>query len=129
MSRLLVVEDNDLNQKLMERFLGSLGYEVLVATDSGEADRAVAAGAVDLVLLDVSLPGEDGLSWIRRHRSHGAAWPTVAVTAHALHGHREAALAAGCDDYLAKPIGLQELEDLVALILRGDHPRVRARRS
>lgn len=113
MSRLLVVEDNALNQKLLVRFLGSLGHAVSVAADTSEADRALLAGAFDLVLLDVSLPGEDGLTWLRRQRAAGARWPAVAVTAHALTGDREAALAAGCEDYLAKPIGLRELQAVV----------------
>ena len=113
MRRLLVVEDNALNQKLLARFLSSLGYEVLVAGSTEEADRLLVGDPPALVLLDVSLPGEDGLTWLRRRRAGGDTWPAMAVTAHALPGDREAALAAGCIDYLAKPIGLKALRAAV----------------
>jgi len=114
MSRILVIEDNALNQKLLVRFLSALGYEIAVAATTSEADAVVDAEAPTLVLLDFSLPGEDGLTWLRRRRARGDIWPAVAVTAHALRGDREAALAAGCDGYLAKPIALDELQALVA---------------
>jgi CheY-like chemotaxis protein len=117
MSRLLIVEDNPLNQKLLARYLAALGYEVLVAASTAEADLLVAQAPPALVLLDVSLPGEDGLTWLRRRRASGDTWPAVAVTAHALIGDRETALAAGCIGYLAKPISLKALRAMVEALV------------
>lgn len=106
----LVLEDNAINQKLVVRFLGAKGYRVIGASSTEEADAVLKTETPGLILVDVSLPGEDGLSWVRRiRRGEGPRIPTVAVTAHALPQDRDRALAAGCEDFITKPIDLKML--------------------
>src|SRR5688572_20179078 len=102
---ILVVEDTLGNQVLIRSVLQAGGYEVTLAADAHEADEAVARGSFDLILMDVTLPGEDGLSITRRLKSSPATAhiPVVALTAAAMKGDEEKALAAGCDRYLSKP--------------------------
>lgn len=110
----LVIEDNAVNQKLVVRYLVAKGYRVVATANAQEADAAFGAERPGLVLVDVSLPGEDGLSWVRRTRARGEREvPIVALTAHALPQDRERALAAGCEDFLTKPV---ELKLLLAVI-------------
>ncbi len=109
--RILLAEDNAVNQKLALRLLGQLGYEVPVAGDGQQAIDALEAGDFDVVLMDVQMPELDGLEATRRIR---ARWPDrrlriVAMTANAMAGDREACLAAGMDDYISKPIRVGEL--------------------
>ncbi len=114
--RVLVVEDNAMNQKLVSRFLEAKGFVTFLSGSTAEAEQWLASQRADLILMDVSLPGEDGLSLVRRLRASASPRvPIIAVTAHAMPGDRELALGAGCDDYLAKPI---ELSELLALMLR-----------
>lgn len=111
MSRhVLVIEDNLVNQKLVMKYLSAKGYRVVGAGTTEEADAAFVADKPGLVLVDVSLPGEDGLSWVRRIRgSGGEAVPMVALTAHALPADRERCLAAGCEEFVTKPVELKAL--------------------
>jgi GAF domain-containing protein/CheY-like chemotaxis protein len=109
--RILLAEDNPVNQKLALRLLGQLAYEADVANDGRQALDAIAAGAFDVVLMDVQMPELDGLGATREIRSR---WPErplwiVAMTANAMAGDREACFAAGMNDYLAKPIRPTEL--------------------
>jgi CheY-like chemotaxis protein/anti-sigma regulatory factor (Ser/Thr protein kinase) len=109
--RILLAEDNPVNQKLALRLLGQLAYEADVANDGRQALDAIAAGAFDVVLMDVQMPELDGLGATREIRSR---WPErplwiVAMTANAMAGDREACFAAGMNDYLAKPIRPAEL--------------------
>ena len=109
--RILLAEDNPVNQKLALRILSKLGYAADVAGDGLEAIAALEQGHYDLVLMDVQMPHLDGLEATRRIR---ARWPEVgprivAMTANAMAEDREACLAAGMDDYLAKPIRTEEL--------------------
>ncbi|HSS35725.1 MAG TPA: GAF domain-containing protein, partial [Patescibacteria group bacterium] len=109
--RILLAEDNPVNRKLALRILGKLGYEADVAVDGVEAIAALERSTYDLVLMDVQMPELDGLEATRRIR---ARWPDgrpriVAMTANAMAEDREACLAAGMDDYLAKPIRTEEL--------------------
>jgi CheY-like chemotaxis protein len=103
---ILVVEDNEANQMLVRAVLELEGYGVAIAGSGPEAMDEVAAQAPDLILMDLQLPGEDGLSLTRRLKAdpRTSDIPIVALTAHAMQGDRELALAAGCAGYIAKPI-------------------------
>ena len=102
----LLIEDNDVNRELVEDLLGVAGYAV-VAYPSGEEGMAWLAGnRPDLILMDINLPGQDGLALARqiKSRPETARIPVVALTAYAMNGDRERILAAGCDGYISKPI-------------------------
>jgi signal transduction histidine kinase/ActR/RegA family two-component response regulator len=104
--RILVVEDNDVNQLVIQRQLERLGCEVLLVGDGQAAVSACLAERFALVLMDVQLPQLDGLAATAaiRAREHDYRTPVVALTAHTLQGERERCLAAGMDDYLTKPV-------------------------
>jgi CheY-like chemotaxis protein len=110
--RILLAEDNVVNQKLALRLLQRMGYAAEVAADGLEAIAALEAGTFDLVLMDVQMPELDGLEATRRIRRR---WPgtsgprIVAMTANAMTGDRELCLAAGMDGYISKPIRTEEL--------------------
>jgi PAS domain S-box-containing protein len=110
--RILLAEDNPVNQTVVVRFLELLGYRTDLVEDGASAVEAALSGTYDLVLMDWQMPGMDGLSAareIRRREAAGRRVPIVALTAHALPEHREACLAAGMDGYLTKPLALAEL--------------------
>lgn len=102
----LVVEDNEANQMLARVVLELEGYRVEIAGSAPEARELLRAAVPDLVLMDVQLPGQDGLSLTRELKAEAATarMPIVALTAHAMTGDRELALKAGCAGYIAKPI-------------------------
>jgi two-component system, sensor histidine kinase and response regulator len=106
--RILLAEDNPVNQQLAVRLLEKRGHRVVVAPDGGEALRVLARDAFDLILMDVQMPGVDGLeatAMIReREQATGKHIPIIAMTARAMKEDREACLAAGMDGYVAKPI-------------------------
>lgn len=104
--RILVVDDNEANQLLTSAILERAGYVVSVAATSDEARSVMRETTPDLILMDVQLPGEDGLTFTRRLRSDPAtaAIPIVALTALAMAGDRERTLDAGCSGYISKPI-------------------------
>ena len=106
----LLVEDNEKNMKLLRDVLTAKGYRVLEATSGEEAVRCAAAAAPRLVLMDVQLPGIDGVEALRRIRAdpRTAAIPVVALTAQAMEGDRDRFLAAGFDGYLSKPVDIAE---------------------
>ncbi|MGH6894509.1 MAG: ATP-binding protein [Dongiaceae bacterium] len=114
---ILVAEDNDINRELVIQMLARLGYQATTASNGREALAAAEAKAFDLILMDIQMPEMDGLSAADAIRAlpdtHGSA-PIVAVTANAMVGDRERYLAAGFDDYLAKPLRLDQLQDVVA---------------
>jgi CheY-like chemotaxis protein len=104
--RILVVDDNPANVRLTAWVLGAAGFQVQTASTPEEALSAIAASLPDLVLMDLQLPGTDGLTLTRQLRQDPAtaALVIVAFTAYAMRGDEEKALAAGCDGYLSKPI-------------------------
>jgi len=119
MRRILLVEDNEMNRDMLSRRLARQGYDVVLAPD-GEAGVALAADVrPDLILMDMSLPGIDGWEATRRIRGEPALRhiPIIALTAHAMTGAREAATAAGCDDYDTKPVELPRLLAKMRLLL------------
>ena len=118
--RILLAEDNLVNQNLVVRLLGKAGHNVVVAGNGKEALAALAKagpGAFDLVLMDVQMPEMDGFEAAaairKKERGTGTHLPIVAMTAHAMKGDRERCLAAGMDGYLPKPVKREELIDAV----------------
>jgi len=117
--RVLLVEDNPINQMLAVEMLKLVGCEATVIDNGADAVAAVERERFDLVLMDWQMPGMDGLEAIRRiraweARSHATRVPIAAITANAMAGDRETCLAAGADDYLAKPFRLEEINALLA---------------
>jgi len=113
--RVLLVEDNEVNQILATEVLRDAGYTVGVAGDGLQALDAVAREHWDLILMDVQMPHLDGFEATRRLRSQELKMPIIAMTANAMAGDRERCLEAGMDDYLSKPL---DLDDLVARVGR-----------
>ena len=116
---ILIVDDNPANLRLLSFLLGAAGYPIRTATSAEEALAALRAEVPSLLLLDIRLPGMDGLTLTRQLRADPATRDLViiAVTAHAMRGEREAALAAGCNDFVTKPIDTRALRELVARYL------------
>ena len=109
--KILVVEDNQVNQKLALRILQQMGYRADIASNGLEAVESVERQTYDVILMDVQMPEMDGLEATRQIL---ARWPAnhpriIGLTANALEGDREACLAAGMDDYISKPIRVHEL--------------------
>ena len=111
----LVVEDNALNLKLIRDVLEHAGFTVLVATSGEEGVDVATRGGLDLVLMDLQLPGIDGTEAMRRIRAHPGSreLPVVAVTAFAMPADREQVSSAGFDGYLEKPISTRALPEVV----------------
>jgi CheY-like chemotaxis protein len=117
--RILIVDDNAQNLKLARVILSTAGYEVATARDAEEAVETVPAFSPALILMDLQLPGMDGLELTRRLKSDptSAHIRVVALTAYAMKGDEEKARAAGCDGYITKPIDTDALPKLVAEVL------------
>jgi len=113
--RVLVVEDNEKNMKLFRDVLQASGYETLEATTGEEAIDLACASGPALVLMDVQLPGMDGIEALARLRGdeRTAAIPVLALTAQAMRGDRERVLVAGFDGYISKPVDVIELVNAV----------------
>jgi CheY-like chemotaxis protein len=120
---ILIVDDNPQNLKLARILLAGEGYEVRTATDAEQALEVLRSFDPRLILMDLQLPGMDGLSLTRQLKSDPAraGITIVALTAYAMKGDAEKALAAGCDGYIAKPIDTDALPRLVARYL-GEQP-------
>jgi CheY-like chemotaxis protein len=110
-STLLLVEDNKLNRDSLQRRLQNRGYRVFAASTGEEGVDMARAQLPDLVLMDIGLPGIDGLEATRRIKNHPPTshTPVIALTAHAMAGDRDDAMAAGCDDYDTKPVNFERL--------------------
>jgi CheY-like chemotaxis protein len=121
MARILLVEDNEMNRDMLSRRLMRKGFEVTLAVDGHEGVAMAAAGGFDLILMDMSLPEIDGWEATRlvREAEAGAGThvPIIALTAHAMSGDREKAMAAGCDDYDTKPVELDRLLGKIQALL------------
>ncbi len=115
-SRILVVEDNELNMKLIRAILGFSGYEIVEAMDGETALELIRANRPDLILMDVQLPRMSGLeaTEILKNDPGTQDIPVIAMTAYALRGDREKILEAGCDGYVSKPIDTRALPGLLA---------------
>ena len=111
MTKILYVEDNEDNVYMLERRLERAGFAVVVASDGEQGVAVARAERPDLILMDLSLPVLDGWEATRRLKvsEETRAIPIIALSAHAMPGDREKALAAGCDDYDSKPIRLPSL--------------------
>ena len=110
--RVLLAEDNLVNQKVAVGLLGRLGYRTELVTNGREAVNLALSGAYDLVLMDLQMPEMDGLEASREicRRSGNSTRPKIiALTANAMQGDKELCLAAGMDDYVAKPVKLSEM--------------------
>jgi len=119
MAKILLVEDNEMNRDMLSRRLVKRGYEVVVAVDGQEGVARARAEAPALILMDMSLPVLDGWEATRELRADPAtrSIPVIALTAHAMAGDRERALAVGCDDFDTKPIELERLLGKIEALL------------
>jgi CheY-like chemotaxis protein len=120
MAKILLIEDNEMNRDMLSRRLVKRGYEVVVAVDGQEGVAKARAETPALVLMDMSLPVLDGWEATQALRADPAtrSIPVIALTAHAMAGDREKALAAGCDDFDTKPIELERLLGKIEALLR-----------
>ncbi|MHB9054201.1 MAG: response regulator [Thermoleophilia bacterium] len=109
--KVLLVEDNQMNSRLVEYVLERDGFVVKVMDSAEAAIKAAGDDAPDVILMDIQLPGMDGLEATRRLREKEATAkiPILAITAHAMRGDEERILAAGCEGYISKPINTREL--------------------
>jgi len=123
-SLILVVEDNPTNQLLTTMVLNRDGFETAVAESAEDALVFIKARRPDLILMDVQLPGMDGLTFASTLRSvpEAAGVPVVALTSHAMRGDRERAIAAGCVGYLSKPIDTRTLSDELRALIKPSRP-------
>jgi two-component system, cell cycle response regulator DivK len=124
MSKILLVEDNEMNRDMLSRRLERRGYEIVIAVDGGEGLELARSTAPDLILMDMSLPVVDGWEATRRLKAapETARIPVIALTAHAMRGDQEKALEAGCDDYDTKPVDLPRLLGKIETLLGDGAP-------
>jgi CheY-like chemotaxis protein len=119
MATILLVEDNEMNYDMLSRRLRRKGYDVLVATDGQAGVEMARAEMPALILMDMSLPVLDGWEATRQLKASAEtrAIPIIALTAHAMAGDRDRALAAGCDDYDSKPVEFDRLLGKIRTLL------------
>lgn len=122
MTRVLLIEDNEMNRNMLSRRLERKGFEVRVAEDAEQGLAALAEQRPDVILMDISLPGKDGHQATRELKADPATAtiPVIALTAHAMASDREKALAAGCDEYDTKPVDLPRLLEKIQRLTAGD---------
>lgn len=119
MTRILCVEDDDSSLDLLQRRLIRAGFEVTVAMDGLEGVAAAISAPPDLIVMDLNLPAIDGWEAARRLKSRPETKhiPIIALSAHAMEEHRDKALAAGCDEFEAKPLNFEALLAKIRAIL------------
>jgi CheY-like chemotaxis protein len=122
MTKILLVEDNEMNRDMLSRRLQRKGFDVVMATDGMQGVEMARSETPDVILMDMSLPILDGWEATRRIKGETAtsAIPVIALTAHAMAGDRDRALEAGCDDYDTKPIELPRLLEKIQAVLERD---------
>ena len=120
MSKILLVEDNEMNRDMLSRRLVKRGYEVVIAVDGAEGIARAKSDSPDVVLMDMSLPVVDGWEATRRIKSDPGTRgiPVIALTAHAMAGDEEKARGAGCDDFDTKPVELPRLLSKIEALVR-----------
>lgn len=118
--KVLCVEDNTVNMLLVSRIVEAEGHELIKAEDGYTALDILNGTIPDIILLDINLPGIDGLELARRFKSDDrlAPVPLIATTAQVLVGDRERCLEAGCDDYLPKPLDIRKLREVIRRYLK-----------
>jgi len=119
MSKILLVEDNEMNRDMLSRRLARRGYEILVAEDGSKGVDLARSENPDLILMDMSLPVMDGWEATRQIKAspETSFIPVIALTAHAMSSDRDKALAAGCDEYDTKPVELSRLLEKIESFL------------
>jgi two-component system, cell cycle response regulator DivK len=119
MAKILLVEDNEMNRDMLSRRLGRRGYDVAIAVDGEQGVAMARSEAPALILMDMSLPGLDGWEATRQIKAtpETRGIPVIALTAHAMSGDREKAIAAGCDDFDTKPVDLARLIEKIEALL------------
>ncbi|QDU63459.1 Polar-differentiation response regulator DivK [Planctomycetes bacterium Pan216] len=124
MTKILLVEDNEMNRDMLSRRLMRRGYEVDIALDGEQGVSMAKSTAPDLVLMDMSLPIIDGWEATRLLKADEAtrAIPIIALTAHAMAGDRERAMESGCDDYDTKPVDFKRLLVKIEQLAGGQEP-------
>ena len=124
MAKILIIEDTENNRVLLTRRLRPRGYDIITAEDAEKGLLLVEGERPDLVLMDVGLPGMNGWDATRQLKSNPATRhvPVIALTAHAMDGDREKAMAAGCDEYEIKPIDFNRLFEKIDRLL-GQRPQ------
>jgi two-component system cell cycle response regulator DivK len=119
MPKILIVEDNEENRDALSRRLQRRGFQVVIATDGKVGVAMAKSEKPDLILMDMNMPEVDGWEATKQVKAdpETADVPVIALTAHAMGGDREKALAAGCTDYHTKPVELHKLLDQIEAIL------------
>ena len=119
MSKILLVEDDEMNRDMLSRRLERRGYQVIIAVNGHEGVVLAQSHVPDLILMDMSLPVLDGWKATRQLKAtpETSAIPIIALTAHAMSGDRQHALEAGCDDYDSKPVEFARLLGKIQVLL------------
>jgi len=119
MSKILLVEDNEMNRDMLSRRLKRKGFEVVMAVDGQAGIDMASSTNPDIILMDLSLPVIDGWEATRQIKANPAtqSTPIIALTAHAMAGDEQKALEAGCDDYDTKPVNLKRLLEKIGNLL------------
>jgi len=119
MSKILLVEDNEMNRDMLSRRLERKGFEILIAVDGQAGINMASSESPDLILMDLSLPIIDGWEATRQIKANPTTQsiPVIALTAHAMAGDEQKALEAGCDDYDTKPVNFNRLLEKIGSLL------------